>query len=295
MVAPFMTPAVRTGKACTTANSIIAFILLAWVLGYPAHADTVVPLTNSLFPADFVTLETRPGVTISFVAIKSDGDPTAAVVLFAGGAGYLRLSHDAGKYSQKKLKGNFLIRSHGDLVIEDFVVVLLDAPSDRQSKKGLGGRFRTSEEHAEDISAVVQYLKKTYAVPVWLSGTSRGSESVANAAVRLGSKFDGAILSSSITATNKNGRDITELPLDKVRIPVLILAHEYDLCHVTPPLGAKAIQRALTNSRNAVLRMFEGGKEATSGPCKAKSPHGFYGIEAVVNQGVAEFIRANSR
>jgi pimeloyl-ACP methyl ester carboxylesterase len=277
------------------AKSLIGLTLLAIVLVFPAYGDTVVPLANALSPTDFVTLDTRPGVTVSFVTVKPEGDAIAAVVLFAGGAGYLGLSHHAGQYFLKRLKGNFLIRSRDDLVIENFVVVLLDAPSDHQSKKGMLGRFRTSAEHAEDILAVIRHLKQAYAVPVWLSGTSRGSESVTNAAVRLGGEIDGAIVSSSVTVTNKNGRDILELPLGKVSVPVLILAHEYDLCHVTPPLAAKAIKRALANSSNAEVGIFEGGREAKSGHCGAKSAHGFFGIEAQVNQVVAEFIRANSR
>lgn len=142
--------------------------------------------------------------------------------------------------------GNFVIRTHSELLLEDFIAVLIDAPSDHQTNRGMLGGFRNSTEHADDIAAVIGFLKKSYNVPVWLHGTSRGSESVSNAASRNIPGISGIILSSSISKTNNSGGSILERPLDKITVPALILAHKDDACDKTPPEDAKRIAQAMT-------------------------------------------------
>lgn len=65
----------------------------------------------------------------------------------------------------------------------------MDAPSDRLEPPYLSG-FRQSSEHVADIKAVIAWLRQQVNAPVWLVGTSRGTQSVAFAATQL-AKTDG--------------------------------------------------------------------------------------------------------
>ena len=131
-------------------------------------------------------------------------------------------------------------------------------------------------------------------MPIWLHGTSRGSESVANAASRTIPGLSGIILSSSVTKNNKTGESILQRPLDRINIPALVLAHKGDGCHVTPPEGAQQIADAMAASPKVAVKMFDGGKKPKSGPCGARSEHGFFGIEKKVLKTIAKFIKENS-
>jgi hypothetical protein len=63
------------------------------------------------------------------------------------------------------------------------MVSTIDAPSDRQSNPYLGG-FRQRPEHVEDVKAVFAWIKRQANIPVWLVGTSRGTQSAAYIAVQ---------------------------------------------------------------------------------------------------------------
>lgn len=235
---------------------------------------------------DIVTLKTREGVTQSFTLLVPD-KPVAAVILFPGGSGKTPL-HIL-KPGQMVRKGNFLVRIRYDLQRLGLTVAIVDVPSDQQT----GGMitFRHSDEHAQDIGAVVDYLKAKMPVPVWLIGTSRGTESAASLAIKLGSRIDGVILTSSITVQNRGGENILRLPLDSIRVPVLAVAHKDDDCHVTPPNGADLIIQASRASPRRKALMFEGGDPPQTEPCEALAQHGFIGIEKKVAAAMADFIK----
>ena len=81
-----------------------------------------------------VDLPTRPGVTQRVLVLAPPG-AKAAVVLFAGGHGGLQLT---GEGTIRWGKGNFLVRSRQLFAEQGLTVVVLDAPSDRQSLPFLG-------------------------------------------------------------------------------------------------------------------------------------------------------------
>lgn len=239
-----------------------------------------------------VTLETRPGVKQSFLLLEPQGKPVAAVILFAGGGGALELDGT----SIRSLKNNFLVRTRKRFAEQGFLVAVVDAPSDRQSKRGmLEGRFRASSEHVTDIEAVINDLRRRADVPVWLVGTSRGTESATH--VALGSKVPvtGVVLTSAISERNKNGTAVTDMDLGRLKVPVLIVAHKNDGCEHSPASGAEHIRKALTGSSRVEVREFAGGDTPRSKPCEALSQHGFLGIEREVIEAIAAFTRAAPR
>ena len=129
-------------------------------------------------------------------------------------------------------------------------------------------------------------------IPVWLVGTSRGTESAATIAIESKQKPHGLILTSSMSVENDNGTALTEMVLDKITLPTLITAHEDDGCSKTPPEGAQEIKEMLTNAKKVEIKIFSGGDE-TGSPCKAKSFHGYLDIEESVVNYIANFIKEN--
>ena len=252
-----------------------------------AFAASLSILTSAAARADeIVTLKTRAGVTQSFTLLVPD-KPVASVILLPGGNGKTAL-HIL-KPGQMIKKGNFLVRIRYDLQRLGLTVAIVDVPSDQQ----VGGMvtFRHSDEHVQDIGVVVDYLKAKAPVPVWLIGTSRGTESAASLAIKLGPRIDGVILTSSIVVQNRGGENILSLPLDSVRVPVLAVAHKDDSCHITPPSGADQIVQAARASPRKKALIFEGGDAPQSEPCEALAQHGFVGIEKQVAAALADFIK----
>ncbi len=94
---------------------------------------------------------------------------------------------------------------------------------------------------------------------------------------------------------NSDGRPVTDLPLDRIRVPTLVVAHEDDECWATPPDGAERIAKGLVNAPKVAVKMFSGGDEPRSTPCTALSAHGFLGIEQDVVAAIAAFITSASR
>src|SRR6202035_1160660 len=103
-------------------------------------------------------------------------------------------------------------------------------PSDRQQPPYLAG-FRGTREHARDLKAVIAWARKQADVPVWLGGPSRGTESAAYATTSLTGADgpDGLVLTSTILTDSKEF-SVPALPLNRLRIPVLVVHHVDDGC-----------------------------------------------------------------
>ena len=242
--------------------------------------------------ADLIRLNTRPGVEQKFILITPES-PKASVILFMGGKGVLNLTSFFGSPSINRGKNNFLVRTRDLFVKNGFQVAVVDAPSDKQSKRGMLDGFRDSIEHVEDIDLVVKYLRQKENIPVWLVGTSRGTESATYIAIYSKQKPDGLVLTSSMSVENAAGTAVTEMELDRVKIPTLIVGNTDDECWKTPPEGSNEIAKMLVNAKKVEVKMFSGGDTPISKPCNAMSYHGFLGIEGEVVNYISNFINSN--
>jgi hypothetical protein len=241
--------------------------------------------------ASLVTLNTRPGVTQKFVLMKPNL-AIASVILFAGGDGVLSLSADgAGNPVIGNLLGNFLVRTRQDYVDRGFMVALIDVSSDHANGIGLA---RGSAEHAQDIAAVVAYMRQQVGMPVWLVGTSAGSQSAANAAVRLTQGIGGMVLTSSVTVPSSTAVGVLYMDLESIRVPAFIMSHAQDQCPVTPPADAQRIADRLTGVPAKLVTLLTGGAAPVSGPCDAYSQHGFFGIESQAVDAITNFIKSTT-
>lgn len=234
-----------------------------------------------------VDIPTRPGVTQRLLVL-SPPESKAAVILIAGGHGGLQIFSNG---SFKWGDANFLIRTRQLFVDQGLTVAILDAPSDRQSPPFLSG-FRQTAEHVEDIKAVIAWLREQAKVPVWLVGTSRGTQSAAYAAIALADSGgpDGLVLTSTILTETK-GRPVPAMPLAKLHIPVLVVHHEQDGCSLCSISDVPALMNKLGNSPRQQLLTFKGG-ENRGDPCEALAHHGFNGLEREVVGQTAAWILA---
>jgi hypothetical protein len=234
-----------------------------------------------------VDVPTRPGVTQRFLYTTPD-KPIGALILFAGGHGGLQISPDGAIGWGRR---NFLVRTRELFVAQGFAVAVIDAPSDLQSAPFLSGK-RQRAEHVSDVLSVIGWLRKETKAPVWLIGTSRGTQSVAYLATELeGSDApDGIVLTASVVR-DPRGRPVPQMPLHRIRVPVLVAHHERDGCSVCAFADVSPMMTQFTNSPRKQLLAFDGG--ITEGdPCEAMAYHGFNGIERDVVAKISTWIQA---
>ena len=251
-------------------NMIPILALFLLVMG-PAAATHVV---------ETVDLPTRPGATQRILAIKPE-KPKAAVVLFAGGDGNIGIQPD-GRISRG---GNFLVRSRELFSGHDLLTIVIDAPSDHSTVP------RETADHVTDIKAVIAWSRQQAPVPVWLVGTSRGTQSAAYVATQLpiaAGGPDGIVLTATML-TDRRGTAVPEMALDRLRIPVLVAHHRHDGCRYCLFSDMPQLMDRLTTPPRRELLVFEGGNDVGD-PCQARAYHGFNGIEREVVGRIAAWI-----
>jgi pimeloyl-ACP methyl ester carboxylesterase len=241
------------------------------------------PLLACAHEERYEAVPSRENVTVP-VWLVVPPQPVAAVILFAGGGGNIGVSPGGIERGN-----NFLVRTRGLFADAGFVAAVVDVPSDRHALHG----FRTSARHAEDIAAVIAFLRREYSVPVWLVGTSRGTISAANGAARISPGGpDGIVLSSTVSLPSNAGDDsVRDVRLKDITVPVLFLHHEDDGCYVTPAHEIKRVARKLKKSAKVERLDFSGGRNEDTNECKAKTYHGFLGIENQVVGAIASWIK----
>jgi dienelactone hydrolase len=262
----------------TLGNSLCALLFALLAGTSPVRAQV---------PSGVVDIPTRPGVTQRMMVVAPPA-PKAVVILFAGGHGGLQIFPNG---SFKWGEGNFLVRTRQLFADQGLIAVVIDSPSDRQQAPFLGG-FRQTAEHAADIKAVIGWLRAQTQLPVWLVGTSRGTQSVGFLATALTGPEgpDGIVLTASILSDDK-GRPVPAMPLERISIPVLVVHHERDGCKHCAFAEIPRLMEGLRNALRKELLAFTGGQDIGD-PCEARAYHGFNGIEPDVVQRVAAWLLA---
>jgi hypothetical protein len=235
-----------------------------------------------------VDIPTRAGVTQRFVYLAPQ-NPGAAVILLAGGHGGLQIFPN-GSFNWGE--GNFLVRTRRLFAEHGLAVAVVDAPSDRQSAPFLSG-FRQTPEHVADIRAVIAWLRREAKIPVWLIGTSRGTQSAAFIATQLGPGEggpDGLVLTSTILS-DRAGRPVPAMPLERLAIPVLVVHHEQDGCKLCAYSEIPALMEKLSAAPRKELLTMKGGNNRGD-PCESFAYHGYNGLEADVVAKIAAWIQA---
>lgn len=255
---------------------------------------------------EVVTIQTHDRTTTRYAFARptapAPGEPIA-VVLLPGGGGHLDLDANG---CPRALKGNSLVRSIPEFRNLGFATALVDSPSDHVGDDGLGG-FRSSSQHADDLGKVIADVRARANGLVWVIGTSRGTISAVNAASRLSgaSAPDGLVLTSALMSGAARGarkpwatQSVFDLPLGKIRMPVLVVGHAADACLRSPATMMDAITARTNGVREQIVTVTGGpgiaGTPASLDACEGRMPHGFVDQEAAVAAGIARFIRGGS-
>jgi len=137
---------------------------------------------------------------------------------------------------------------------------------------------------------VIAWVRDKVNAPVWLVGTSRGTQSVAAIAVRLadGGGPDGIVLTSTILKDARS-RPVTDMDLGALKIPVLVVHHKEDGCGLCPVAETETLMKKLTASPRKELITVSGGVNQGD-PCEAKAYHGFNGIDGQVVDAIASWV-----
>lgn len=280
---------------------LIALLLVAAtspVLAQPAGSDKGAC-------GEVVQLDTHDKTTTRYALALPSAPATSgeriALVLLPGGGGHLNLD-DQG--CPRDLRGNSLVRSLPLFQAAGFATALVDAPSDYHGEDGLGG-FRAEPAHADDLANIIADVRKRTQSRVWVVGTSRGAISAANAASRITGESapEGVILTSALmlgqTGQKRSwvAQSVFDLPLEAIRIPVLVVGHANDRCVRSPATLMSNITARTNGAREQVVTVTGGsGKAIPTGlaACEGRTPHGFLDQEAEVAAGMARFIRGGS-
>lgn len=285
--------------------SVFAALLLVSATAASLAQSNAAPQADGC--GEVVTIETHGRTTTRYALAHPQGAPAQggriALVLLVGGGGHLDLDD---KGCPRALTGNSLVRSLPHFHGAGFVTALVDAPSDHPGEDGLAG-LRITTQHADDLGKVIADVRTRTNAPVWLVGTSRGTISAVNAAARLSgpSAPEGLVLTSALMSGFSGGRNpwvahtVFDLPLEAIRVPVLVVGHAADQC-IRSPAGLMGDITARTNGAREQVVTVTGGPGSPAGAapsveaCEGRAPHGFIQQEAAVAAGIARFIRGES-
>lgn len=227
------------------------------------------------------------GQNIRAVLLKPHDPAKGSVILLAGGNG--RLDITAGEIT--KLTGNQLVRTRAKYRAKGFFTLVPDlAPDMKVGADDVVSGYRVSLNYAKDIGAMVKYLREHGAGPVVVIGTSRGSGGAANAAAKLtkARRPDAVIYTSAFLKLDCseiiNLWCLTSDQPELLDLPTLVMWHIADECLVTPPSAVPPFKTWWESGTDLRLarKSFSGGAPPQSGPCEAKSPHGFWGLDQQV-------------
>jgi hypothetical protein len=232
------------------------------------------------------TIPTRPGVTQGLYIVDAKGTPWATAILYVGGNGAMALN----ERGPTVLKGNFLLRIAKRLSAAGIALVYPDTPSNHRS--GFGN-FRTEPGHAKDGLAVVAWARQHGEAPIFVIGTSRGTISAVNiaASVEPGA-IQGVALTSSLMVPSRTANAIDDAQLARIRLPTLVMHHRSDRCQLTRPADVPQLMDGLKAAPRKDLVWIEGGSPPKSGPCDAKSAHGYFGVEADATKALVDWMKA---
>jgi dienelactone hydrolase len=256
----------------------------------------LVPLQAAADP--IVEIESR-GQKVRAVLLKP-ANPKGAVILLAGGDGRLDIT-PGGEIT--KLRFNQLVRTRALYASAGYVTLVPDiAPGFKVGAAGVADLYRASRAFAQDIGAMVKYLRGMTPRPIVAVGTSRGSLSVANAVAKLkgdgNQRPDAAVLTSAFL---RLGAHVPGLTVFKIAdgnaraldVPTMVAWHVADACPYTSADTVPAFRAWYQGSgRKLAEKSFSGGLPPKSEPCEAFAPHGFYGLDPEVVGAITGFVRA---
>lgn len=222
--------------------------------------------------------------------VMDPSDSKVTVVLLPGGPWVLG-KKDPG--TQRPLGRNFLVRSASLFYEKGLTTVVMGKPSKAPDLND--GVARTSSQHADDVLAVVDYVYQKFGHPVWLVGTSRGTQSAVTAALRdRTNSISGLVLSASMLGTQYSEVSLLSLDLQNIRLPVYISHHKKDECYNTDPADLDDLVNALGNAQVVELKLIESGHSPSERVCGPVHWHGYINAEPETVDGMVTWIKGRN-
>jgi len=258
----------------------LAIFMCFAVLGFarPAYADEV------------VVLDTRPGVTQSFLLLEPKEPPKGVVMLFPADEGIVGFRKDGNSYEVNREGGGLTAHpiARETLREQGFVVALLAPPSDRSN--GMDTRFRSSEQHTQDIRQVIAWLSQRYNRKPYLMGHCRGTYSPASVTTRLKNDGIAGLILSSTRSQGHHG-SVTDYKKGVISVPVLLVHHTDDHCPDTPYSNVKRLKSFYDAvSPNVDVISVSGGDTDRRGRCRGGA-HAFNGLQGEVSHAIARWLQ----
>lgn len=182
---------------------------------------------------------------------------------------------------------NFMSIERNTFFNEDFNVIIVYRPTDIDIND-FNYSYR-ERNHVSEIINAVDFANKEFNKPIWLIGISLGTISTVSTASKLGNKkIKGMVLAS--TPTNNDGSFISD-PIDKIKIPVLMVHHSNDSCDNCSPSGASSLFNKFTSSIIKKFIMINEGSDPTGKPCSVSHWHGFVNYQKETIKMISTWIK----
>jgi pimeloyl-ACP methyl ester carboxylesterase len=239
---------------------------------------------------EIVHVEVRKGVDepVLLSMASKDQKPKRIVMLLPGGDGIMQIQEKTRGF-WFKLWGNYLIRTRARFVDAEDIAVSVDMPSDQYCCAN--DRFRLGEQHAADVGAIIAALSARFpGAEFYLVGTSKGTVSAAALGARLGPKVAGVVLTSTVTQETRKGEGLARFDFGTLKVPVLLVHHKSDSCHVTPYYAMEKISKEY----RFPLVTVTGSEGAHGDDCQAFAYHGYAGRENQVAAAIVQWVRTRA-
>jgi hypothetical protein len=189
--------------------------------------------------------------------------PQASMILSPGGDGSIGAAPNG---VITALTGNQLVRTRHAYMVRGRAVLVIDA--------------------GVELASAVQYMA-AIAGPVTVVATSRGTLRAAEGIAR-GAQPDALVLTSGLlTAQSGSAENVVAILSSPGTLPpTLVIHHRQDGCRVSQPAGVDPFIRWAAGRARVVW--LDGGM-STGDPCRARSHHGFNGIDDQVVALAVEF------
>ncbi len=242
---------------------------------------------------ELFTIDTREGVTQSFLLMEPvDKKPAAVVLVYVGHDGVAEFRKVGDRYAITSFNGG--LPTHGKfhkiLTRRKIALAILAAPSDYET--GLTTEFRESKESAEDAAKVIAFLKKRYGQKVYLYGHCRSTFSPAAVATNLKNRDLAGVILSSTRSQGRYG-SVMELPKGVINVPVLLVHHVDDPCDGTPYENIHKVKKFYeASSPDVKLITVRGGDGSRPGKLKScgGGHHVFKGQQELVSRAIRDWL-----
>ena len=264
-------------------NRVLFFLNLLPLTFFPA---------TPLLSKEVVTLNTRPGITQSFLLLEPEGEPKGIILVFPGHKGVVEFKWRDGSYGVQVERGGFTASKNTREVYQKngMVVALVAPPSDM--KGGMGTKFRSSEKHLTDISAVIAYLNKRYQKSPYLHGHCLSSFSPASITTKLNNKGISGIILSSPRSQGRHG-SVTDYTKGVINLPILLIQHANDPCKGRPYKNLGKVRKFYESSSQKVdVIIVSGGDTTQTGPGSCQNgAHSFRGLQVETASEITNWIQ----